>query len=234
MKNALSSIAIIAVLVALGALTLAAMPRGMETTATASAPAANPAAPSMEVARAPEASNTYNVIAMPLDAEQQFLDAGVSFDGAGLAEIVGPGVQQVLEWNPSTNTYLSYIPGFGGDDINLEVGGVYWLELDSTAGDIVSFVGDVPAQGSVSFALVRPASSGCTYNDISIPLDRDDITTPQGLADDIGNVEQVLQWNPQTNTYLEFYPGFGGDDFDIKIGYPYHVCLQPGGATTWP
>lgn len=226
MKNQLSSLAIIVVLAALGLSTVVALPRGMD--ATASAPAAPVEAP----ARAPLA-NKYNVIAMPLDATQQFADAGVSFNAEGLATIVGTGVQQVLQWNPSTGTYLSYIPGLGGDNFNLTVGGVYWLELDSSAGNIVSFVGDVPAQGSVSFSLVRPAS-GCTFNDISLPLDQGAITTPQELADSIGNVEQVLQWNASTGTFLQYIPGLGGDNFDVKIGYPYHVCLQPGGSTTWP
>lgn len=232
MKNLLSSIAVIVLLGALALATVLALPRGMET-ATASAPAA---APIREVANAPDAplANKYNVIAMPLAAQQQFADAGVSFNAQGLATIVGPGVQQVLEWNANTSSYLQYIPGLGGDNFDLRVGGVYWLELDVTANNVVSFVGDVPAQGSVTFTLARPSGAGCTYNDISIPLDRNDITTPQQLADSIGNVEQVLQWNPATNTYLQYLVGIGGDTFAIKIGYPYHVCLQAGGNTTWP
>lgn len=226
MKNSLSSLAIIVVLAALGLTTVVALPRGMDATAAA------PAAPADAPARAPLA-NKYNVIAMPLDATQQFVDAGVAFNAEGLATIVGTGVQQILQWNPNTGTYLSYIPGLGGDNFNLTVGGVYWLELDSSAGNIVSFVGDVPAQGSVSFTLMRPVL-GCAFNDISLPLDQGAITTPQQLADSIGNVEQVLQWNASTQTFLQYIPGLGGDDFDVKIGYPYHVCLQPGGNTTWP
>lgn len=231
MRQTFSTLIAIALLVGLGALAVLALPNGQM--------ALNPApvAVAAQVVAGPEAplgTNRYNVIAMPLDTTNQFTNAGQPFNAAGLAAIVGPGVQQVLKWNANTNSHLQYIPGLGGDNFNLSVGGVYWLELDSTANNIVSFVGNVPTQGSVTFALVRPAAAGCRYNDISIPLERSDITTPQQLANSIGNVEQVLQWSPATNTYQQYLVGLGGDNFTIKIGYPYHVCLQAGGNTTWP
>jgi hypothetical protein len=174
------------------------------------------------------------MIAMPLNAANQFTTAGQTFNAAGLAAIAGPGVQQVLSWNPGTSSYLSYIPGLGGDNFDLVVGGAYWLELDSTSNTIVSFVGDVPVQGTITNPLVRPTSGECVYNDISIPLDQGSITTPQQLADAIGSVEQVQQWSAGTQSFLQYIPGLGGDTFDVKIGYPYTVCLQPATSTTWP
>lgn len=231
MKNLLSSLAIVVVLAALGLSTVVALPRGMD--ATAAAPAG---APILESTNAPAATTSVNVIAMPLNSTQQFADAGKSFDADGLAAVVGPGVQQVLTWNASTQGYRTWYPQDGeGDNFPLAVGGVYRLVLDNTAGTIVSFVGDVPGQGSVSFSLVRPAGGGCSINDISVPLDRSDLTTADQLATSVGNVQQVLEWNPTTQGYRTWYPQDGeGDNFAVKIGYPYRLCLLSSGSTVWP
>jgi hypothetical protein len=228
MKRLLSTALVVVVLLALGALAVLA-----RSGSNILAPGDSLAAAQPQTAAAPHApaATSYNVIALPLDAESQFPTG--KYNAEGLATVVGPGVQQVLEWNPSTGSYLSYIPGLGGDTIPMKVGGVYWLEL-SNANSVVSFVGNVPTSGSPQFTLVRPSSGACIYNDISIPLSRSDLTTPQKLADSIGNVEQVLQWNPVTKSFLQYVPGLGGDDIVVKIGYPYHVCLLSGGATTWP
>lgn len=178
----------------------------------------------------------YNVIPVPLPSIGQF--PGSHFNAEGLASIIGPGVDQVLEWNPNTGSYLSYIPGIGGDEISLKVGGVYWLALDSSANATVSFMGDVPAKGSVKFILTRPTIGSCVYNDISIPLDflldHPAVTTAEKLAQDIEQVDHVLQWDSAAQVWLRYTPGQGGDNFAVKIGYPYHVCLKPGGKTTWP
>ncbi len=233
MKQTFSTLVAIALLVGLGALAVLALPNGQA--------ALNPApvAVAAQVAAGPEAplgTNKYNVIAMPLDSQNQFSNGGFTWDAQGLAQFVGTGVKQVLTWNASSQTYLSWDVDLGdGDNFSLQVGGVYWLLLDNTAANIVSFVGDVPTQGSVSFSLVRPTSGGCLLNDISIPLDQSGITTPQQLADAIGNTAQVLQWNASTQTFLSWDAVLqDGDNFTIKIGYPYRVCLQTGGATTWP
>ena len=182
---------------------------------------------------APKTDTTsYNVIPVPLPSVSQFPSG--KFNAEGLASIIGPGVHQVLEWNPDTGSYLSYVPGIGGDEIPLKVGGVYWFALDSTANATVSFMGDVPAQGSVKFTLVRPTAGSCVYNDISIPLDRPTLTTAQELADSIGNVHHVLQWDSVAQSWRRYTPGQGGDNFAVRIGYPYHVCLMTGGLTIWP
>ncbi|MCU0501855.1 MAG: hypothetical protein MUC51_08825 [Anaerolineae bacterium] len=186
------------------------------------------------VATGPDTS--YNVIPVPLPSVSQFPSS--QFNAEGLASIVGPGVHQVLEWNPSTGSYLSYIPGIGGDEIPLRVGGVYWLALDSSANPTVSFMGDVPAKGSVKFIFTRPSFGPCIYNDLSIPLDflldHPTVNTAEKLAQDIEQVDHVLQWDSAAQIWRKYTPGSSADNFTIKIGYPYHVCLKSGGKTTWP
>ena len=236
MKRILSTTAFIILIVAIAAVAVYALNGQPAAETAAAAPAAVPGSASVETnALAPAATTRVNVIAMPLDATEQFTSAGENFNAQGLAAIVGSGVEQVLKWNPDSSSYLAWYPPLSeGDNFDLEVGGVYRLVLGD-ASDIVSFVGEVPAEQSITFTLVRPESGACQTNDVSIPLDRADLTTPQLLANDVGNVEQVLQWNATAQAYLAWYPDLGeGDEFDVKIGYPYRLCLKPGGSTTWP
>ena len=181
-------------------------------------------------------ATSYNVIPVPLPSVSQFPSS--QFNAEGLASIVGPGVHQVLEWNPNTGSYLSYIPGIGGDEIPLKVGGVYWFALDSSANPTVSFMGDVPAKGSVKFAFTRPSFGPCIYNDLSIPLDffldHPTVMTAEKLAVDIEQVDHILQWDSAAQVWRKYTPGPSSDNFAIRIGYPYHVCLKSGGKTTWP
>jgi len=238
MKHYVSLVCALVLLLAVGSLAVLARPAGIGAPAAPVAAAQvepgqqTAAAPLPQAPAAPKTDTSYNVIPVPLPSVSQFPSG--KFNAEGLASIVGPGVHQVLEWNPDTGSYLSYIPGIGGDEIPLKVGGVYWFALDSTANATVSFMGDVPAQGSVKFTLVRPTAGSCVYNDISIPLDRPTLTTAQQLADNIGNVLHVLQWDSVGQSWRRYTPGQGGDNFAVRIGYPYHVCLMTGGITTWP
>jgi len=233
MKYYLAPTCALVLLLTFGSLAVLARPEGVGALAT-------PVPAAALVPQAPAASDPdmrYNVIPVPLPSISQFPSG--KFNAEGLASIVGPGVHQVLEWNPKTGSYLSYIPGIGGDEIPLKVGGVYWLALDSSANSTVSFLGDVPAKGSVKFTLTRPTAGSCIYNDISIPLDflldHPTITTAQKLAEHIENVGHVLQWDTAAQLWRQYTPlGQVGDNFAVRIGYPYHVCLMTGGKTTWP
>lgn len=234
MRQALTTVLAVALLLGLGALAALALPNANASLAGAPVSAAAPVF--QDAPEATLATNKVNVIAMPLNAANQFTSAGESFNADGLAAITGSGVVQVLTWNPATASYLSWDPAAqDGNNFALTVGGVYRLVLDSAANTIVSFVGDVPAQGSVSFTLTRPAGSGCTINDISLPLDQAGITTADQLATAVGNVSQVLEWNPVTQTYLSWdVVAQDGNNFATKIGYPYRLCLLTGGDTNWP
>ena len=242
MKYYLPPVCALVLLLAFGSLAVLARPDGIGVPA---APAvAAQVEPSQQsaaapVPQAPAATNpdtSYNVIPVPLPSVSQFPSS--KFNAEGLASIVGPGVHQVLEWSPDTGSYLSYIPGIGGDEIPLKVGGVYWFALDSSANPTVSFMGDVPAKGSVKFAFTRPSFGPCIYNDLSIPLDffldHPTVMTAEKLAVDIEQVDHILQWDSAAQVWRKYTPGPSSDNFAIRIGYPYHVCLKSGGKTTWP
>jgi hypothetical protein len=172
----------------------------------------------------------YNVIALPLDITATIPNA------RALATYLGPGVQQVLSWNPDTQTYRAWLPPLNrGTNFALTPGEAYWVQLGSTATTLVSFVGVVPSQGSVQWNFTG-TTPNCRLYDISLPLDQATIVNAAGLATAMGpNVEQVLEWNPATHTFRGWLPRLGrGTNFAVKTGYPYHVCFTPGAPIVWP
>ena len=257
MKRLLSTIALVCVVLGVGALAVLARAGTLNNTAAvvpgqASEPgveAAEAVAPASEqdvlAPEEPNATENYNVIAMPLDAHSQFISKGLTWNADGLAKYIGaaPGgpVQQVLRLNAASQTYETWLPEFeDGENFPLTVGGVYWMLLDNSDPTLAVFsiVGDVPAQQSIRFNLVGNSGS-CKYNEISIPLDKSDVPNADELAIDINTaaggqiVEQVLRFNAQAQTFSTWLPEFqDGENFQVKIGYSYHVCLK--GNVAWP
>jgi len=191
------------------------------------------AAPAEAIANlAPAGTDKYNFIALPLDSSDSF-----NYTASGLAGYV-PGTKKVVKWDAANQQYVSYTPGISppSADFSLEIGGAYFLLLDSSADDVVSFVGDVPAQGSVVFTLTAGTSSSCSYNAISIPLDQGQIATAQDLADAITGTKKVTKWDANNQQYVSYTPGISppSANFDVSIGYPYFVCLDDTAPSQWP
>ena len=230
MKRILSTAAFLILIVAIAAMAVYAL-NGVGAAAPAVVPgSASVTAPASE----PAATNKYNFIAMPLDAS----DSITPFKASGLATYHGGSVKKVTKWDASSQTYQSYTPGVSppSDDFDLEVGGAYFLLLDSTSSGVLSLVGDVPEQGSVSFALVAGTASDCAYNALSLPLDQDSITNAQELASAITGTKKVTRWDATSQTYASYTPGVSppSDNFDAAIGYPYFVCVDNTAPAQWP
>jgi len=177
-------------------------------------------------------STRYNVIALPLNVTAQLPNA------VALVNYVGSSVQQVLHWDPITQSYEYWLPQVGiGDNFALRVGEVYWVQVDSTAPSVVSFVGGVPPQNTVQFDLVGDEQA-CLFNEISLPLDQTEIVSATALVGALGgtaNVEQALHWRADVHTFAFWLPEIDfGVDFATRVGYPYHVCLTSGAPVVWP
>lgn len=232
MKRVLTTVLAVALLLGLGALAVLAMPRANAPLAAAPVVSAaaqlNPDAPAV-------GPTSFNAIALPLKAS-----ASISpFTASGLAAYHGDGVVQVLKWNPEIQSFDSYVPGVSPSflDFELEVGGSYFLELDNTSGTVFSIVGDVPDPEEVFFGLTKGTSAtDCAFNSLSIPLDQSGITKASELAADIGGVVQVLQWDAGIQSFSSYVPGVSGEflDFDVRIGYPYFICVNDTGPAQWP
>jgi hypothetical protein len=172
-------------------------------------------------------TDNYSVIALPLDVLSQIADADQ------LATYIGSGVQQVLSWEPVSQSYEFWLPPFAfGTNFALQTGRAYWLLLDNSAASLVSFVGGVPAPGAISFSMLGD-SAACLYNDFSLPLDEAAITTASQMSSSIGDIEQTLHWDAASQSFEFWLPDFGfGTDFPTNIGNPYHTCMRA--PKNWP
>lgn len=204
------------------------------------------------------ATNSYNVIALPLDVESNWLNDGYTFDADGLANYIGAtSVEQVLRLDAARQDWDSWFPatqdGFVGGGYTttpfaLQTGGSYWLLVDSTSPTVFSIVGDVPAQGTIDYTLVGTDPS-CSNNQIMLPLDQSTIADADQLANSISanaatDVAQVLSWDATRQDFDSWFPssqdgfvggGYTTTPFNVQIGYPYWVCLHSGvDGNVWP
>lgn len=233
MRNFLSTITFVALFAVLGFAAYTAIPRDAEVVASSSTSTlANTAGSAVS---APEATQNYNMLAIPLDVSAEITDV------THLATHLGSNIAEILKWNAEFQVYETWFPEFGiGDQFNVEVGDAFWVLANAGATDTVSFVGDVPPQTGETGAVVFDELFGgtpCKLNDISIPLDQDAITNETELATALGgsaNVEEVLRWNAEFQVFETWFPEFSiGDNFAVQIGYPYRVCLK-NAPTEWP
>lgn len=229
MRRVLSTVLAVALLLGLGALAVLALPNA--NASLAGAPAVSAAAPEF-APDAPNATTMFNMIALPLKSSASF-----AYTASGLLSYLNTPTAyalQVMSWDPTTQGYLfRYFDGFG-DDFPLATGGAYLLEVDANAPGVASFVGDVPIQGETTFNFVG-ASPSCKWNHFSLPLDRSDVTKASELITSMGgsaNVEQVASWDAASQGWLFLFNDGFGDDFSVKIGYPYAVCMFTN--TPWP
>lgn len=171
----------------------------------------------------------YNLIALPLEV------ASIT-DADSLASYVG-GVYIVIRYDAATQGVTYWLPDYSaGTNFPVQAGGPYYLYLKDTASTVTSFVGDVPAEESVTFNLVPGSGPGdYKYNAISVPLDRGDISNADELAADIGGVYMVIRYDAATQGVTYWLPDYSaGTNFPILIGSAYKVYLKDTAPTTWP
>jgi hypothetical protein len=243
MNRVLTTVLAVALLLGLGALAVLALPGASTPLAAAPFVSAAPLAPGQpEAVTAPDVTLKYNVIALPLDAKASIPNAAALVDYLNRAEVGQPKtVDQVLHWDAAAQDFTDYyLPNLGplGTNFSLEVGGTYWILLDSTAPPVFSVVGDVPQVGELQYNLLG-ATPNCAYNNIIIPLDQWDaaITHASDLVTAMGGptvVDQVLQWSAADQDFVDYWlPNIPiGTDFSVQPGYPYMVCLKAN--ITWP
>jgi hypothetical protein len=237
MRRVLSTVLAVALLLGLGALAVLALPNA--SASLAEVPAVSAAAPEFN----PDAVNgpAFNLIAMPLNAATQFTSKGYTFTGKGLMLLGGADVLQVNHWQQDVERYesITWDVDLGvpvGTDFDLQVGQAYWVVLGPGASNLISFVGDVPAEGTPQFPLTR--GDPCKFNELSIPLNQSAVNTAAKLMTATG-AQQVSRWVASSQLFesLTFDVDLGyptGIDFPVQIGYPYVLCLLPGTPTQWP
>lgn len=221
MKRVLTTVLAVALLLGLGALAVLAMPSA--NAPLAAAPVVSAAAP-----EAVDAGGKYNTIALPLDNGITLASALVTDINATTAGTA----TQVWKWDPTLG-YSIYDPAdLLPDDFTLKVGDAVWVVMEGSGELVYSMVGDVPAEDSVHFDLVGTTPPSCRFNFVSVPLDQGSITSASQLATAIGDVSQIWSWDPITGYSIYDPADLLPDDFTVRIGYPYFVCMTA--TKTWP
>jgi dienelactone hydrolase len=170
----------------------------------------------------------YNLIAVPLEMASVI-------DADSLAAYGGSGVYMILRHDAAIQAIEWRLPGLAGTHFAVAVGDAVYLYLDETAPSVFSLVGNVPGIGTVSYDLARPdPDASCAYNFISVPLHRDDLGDADALAADIGGVHSVSRYSADAQDLTWRLPGVSGDNFAVRAGYPYIVCLDSTAPPTWP
>ena len=194
-------------------------------TASASAPAGDAGFTS---ALAPTDTLAWNAIALPLavDGISAADDVAHTIDANG-------SIKKVARWHADTGSWEVRAVGDPFSvNFPVETGDPIFVAADSSAPGTASWVGDVPAQGSLQFSLLQNA-----WNYIMIPLDQDGqfTMTADGLASDIGGVTKVARWHASTNSWEVRAVGdpFSAN-FSVAIGYPYFVYTSDSTPSVWP
>jgi hypothetical protein len=156
-------------------------------------------------------------------------------DADALAGYVGDGVTEVLRHDAATQSIQRRSPGQAGPNFAAGLGDALFVYLDDTAPDVVSLVGRVPSRDEVRSSLTRPAQGeSCTYNWLSVPLGRDDLTDADTLAGDMGGVYTISRYNTQTQDLTWRVPGVAGENFAVQPGRPYLACVSATSPLHWP
>ena len=176
----------------------------------------------------------YNHLALPL------AQTGVSNAQEAVSHIttqVGAPPSQALKWDATIGAFLVYEPGNPfSQNFSLNVGDSFFVLLGGAGPAYVNFTGAVPTAGSYQANLLGGSGGSCFYNDMSLPLEKGEITNASGLAAAIGDVSQVLQWNAAADPsgmFQVYEPGNPfSQDFPVAIGHPYLVCMTA--SKLWP
>ncbi|MBN1999662.1 hypothetical protein JW935_19060, partial [candidate division KSB1 bacterium] len=172
----------------------------------------------------------YNYLSVPLVHS-------VIKNAKSLAQDLGNGFDALYKLDPATGGYsIYYLPSLNfGTNFNLPTGSPVMVSAGKNAPDSWFYTGDVPAQKSVWFTLFRSGSKNI-YNEISLPLDRTDITNADQLAKDIGGVEVVLKLDPENGGFSKFWlPAIHyGENFKILPGEPVLISVNESAPEVWP
>lgn len=152
-------------------------------------------------------------------------------DAASVATYVGDFVTRVAKYNSDTQSFKIYVKGLPFTNYPVVLGDFLFVLTTDGSPASTAIVGDVPAEGEVTFNLV--SGTPPIYNYLSVPLDQEEIISASVLAAKIGSgVVRVAKYNNVTQSYIIYIPGLSFTDFPLVIGEP--VVVHMSGTSTWP
>ncbi len=225
MKRILSSIIYAGLMLALAAAAYLAFPGRADIAAqpdpivdAGSAPAAQ--------AQSPAAAINWTNISVPLSTSVTTADGLAAY-----IDPVGNSIIRVGRWDAATQSLVIRNVGspFGQPNFNISIGQWLFIGANSSAPTTMTWVGDVPGEGSITYTLKANGWTG-----IMLPLDQGSITTADALGSAIGSVTRVARWDANSQSLVIRNVGspFGQPNFAIQIGYPYFVYSTS--QVNWP
>jgi hypothetical protein len=174
----------------------------------------------------------YNYISLPLDTDIS--------NAKQLAEAIGSGVKVVLQLDHKTNGFSTYyLPelNFPTTPFAIHSGMPVLVQADLTAPESWFYCGTVPVAGALQFSL--STAFKYTYNEIILPLDRQEITDADQLAAEIGGVDVLLKLSSDGRGFSQYWlPAlkFGNPmtPFSIAPGEPVLIQVNKTAPALWP
>jgi len=162
-------------------------------------------------------STDFNEIALPLETP------GIN-TADDLLNLI-PNCNSVAKWNATTQSYQQYVPGVPPTNFDITAGHPYYVNV--TANTMFSLTG---AEVVTFFSLITTPTTD--FNEVTLPLNKTNITKASELMADIENCNSVAYWNASTQSYKQYVPGVPPTDFNVLPGHPYYVNVTAN--TTWP
>jgi hypothetical protein len=140
-----------------------------------------------------------------------------------------PGCNSVARWNASLQGYEQYVPGLEFTNFNVYMGYPYYVNIMKDT--VFTLLGEI---ATPSFNLVTTLTTD--FNEVTLTLDKTNITKASELMADIPNCNSVAFWDASMQGYYQYVPALSFTDFDVRVGYPYYVnvtadVIWPGGGT---
>jgi hypothetical protein len=187
---------------------------------------------------APESALGWTVVALPL-AIDSITNAEQAANYIASGDPTDPGngsIKKIGRWQAGQWQLYDIGVAFGGENFAVATGDPLIVAADANAAPTFAWLGDVPEQGSISYAI--PQNS---WHVIMIPLDTDVDTDTNGtataneLANHIGGVTKVGRWVAgQWEIYDVGATFAGGTDFEVRTGYPYLILTTGATPSPWP
>jgi hypothetical protein len=161
-------------------------------------------------------TTNWSLVAGPVDVEE-ITKASELIDAI-------PNCNAVAYWDASLQGYVQYDQDFPPSNFPVIPGHPYYVHV--TADTIWTIAG---ALTTPCFELIT--TEGTDWNTISVPLDKDDITSAEALQNAIPNCNAVAYWDCSLQGYIQYDQDFPPSNFTVKAGSAYYVNVTAD--STW-
>lgn len=166
-------------------------------------------------------ATNFNSIALPFQTES-------IVDAEDLCNMI-PFCNSIAKWDANNQTFIQYIKNLNINNFTVSPGNPYHANVTND-----SYFSHVGIPTDPTFNLFT--TEGTDFNEIMLPLNRDDITDASQLSSDIPYCNSVACWDPKKQYYKQYIAELPFTDFKVKVGYPYLInvtddVVWPGGGT---